>query len=179
MMRPRASQISAVIRTLIFASIFIAGVLVYLPWGIGIFRWQRPLQARWEFFGIVVLLLGAYLGLQCVLAFAWTGYGTPAPFDPPRTLVIKGLYRHVRNPMYWGALLILAGQWFLFGIGWATIIYIACFVLLAHLFVCFYEEPTLRHKFGADYDDYCRSVPRWIPRLKPWTQSSSDSADPD
>jgi len=171
----RTSQIFALARTLLFASLFMAGVLVYLPWAIGIFRWVPSAQPRWELFGIVPLVLGACLGLYCIFAFAWTGRGTPAPFDPPRTLVIQGVYRYVRNPMYWGAFLMLMGQWALFGVGWAGVIYIACFVVLTHVFVCLYEEPTLRKKFGDDYDDYWLNVPRWLPRLKPWAQSGIKS----
>jgi protein-S-isoprenylcysteine O-methyltransferase Ste14 len=89
--------------------------------------------------------------------------------------VIQGVYRYVRNPMYWGAFLILMGQWALFGVEWAGVIYIACFVVLTHVFVCLYEEPTLRKKFGDDYDDYWLNVPRWLPRLKPWAQSGIKS----
>ncbi|HUH98116.1 MAG TPA: isoprenylcysteine carboxylmethyltransferase family protein [Anaerolineales bacterium] len=170
-MNSRAFQVFALVRTVIFASLFIAGVLIYLPWAIGIFRWVSSPQPDWRFLGIVPLVCGACLSLYCIFAFAWTGLGTPAPFDPPRTLVIKGLYRYVRNPMYWGAFLILVGQWALFGVGWNTVIYIACFAGLTHLFVYFYEEPTLRQKFNRDYSDYCRNVPRWLPRLKPWKRS--------
>ena len=158
----RTSQIFALARTLIFASLFIAGVLVYLPWAIGIFRRPPSSQPRWELFSFVPLVFGACLGLYCIFAFAWTGRGTPAPFDPPRALVIGGVYRYVRNPMYWGAFLILVGQWALFGVGWGTVIYIACFVVLTHLFVRLYEEPALQENFGDDYYDYCRNVPRWL-----------------
>lgn len=175
-MSSRAAQIFALLRTLVFASLFIAGVLIYLPWAIGIFRWPRSWELGWEFLGLVPLLCGAYLALRCIIAFAWIGQGTPAPFDPPRTLVVEGVYRYVRNPMYWGAFLILLGQWALFGVGWAPVAYIAGFAGLAHLFVRYYEEPTLRGKFGADYDDYCRNVPRWLPRLRPWSQSRAPSA---
>lgn len=165
-MNVRASQIFALARTLIFASLFIAGVLVYLPWAIGVFRRAPGPQPGWELFGIVPLVFGGCLGLYCMFAFAWRGRGTPAPFDPPRALVIQGIYRYVRNPMYWAAFLILVGQGILFGVGWPTVIYIACFAVLTHLFVRFYEEPTLQEKFGDHYDEYCRKVPRWLPRLK-------------
>lgn len=164
------SRVSALARTLIFASLFIAVVLVGLPWALGVFRWASGRRGYWEWLGIVPLFLGAWLGLYCAFAFAWTGRGTPAPFDPPRTLVIQGVYRYTCNPMYWGAFLILIGQWALFGAAWTALVYVACFVTLAHLLVYFHEEPSLRKKFGQDYVDYCRNVPRWLPRLKPWTQ---------
>ncbi len=161
-------RVFALVRTLLFASVFIAGVLVYFPWWLGVFRWPDAWEPRWQLLGFVPLTLGSLLGLRCLLAFAWTGRGTPAPFDPPRRLVVEGLYRHVRNPMYWGAFLILAGQWMLFGRRWDGGVYVLCFAALAHLFVRFHEEPSLRRRFGAEYDNYCRMVPRWLPRLRPW-----------
>ncbi len=163
----------ALARSMAVVFLLIASVLVYLPWGIGVFRWA-PARC-WQLFGIAPLLFGACLGLYCAFAFAWSGLGTPAPFDPPRTLVVGGVYRYVRNPMYWGAFLVLVGQWTLFGVGWPAFIYVASFALLTHLFVRFYEEPTLRRKFGADYTKHCDNVPRWLPRFKPWTQSRERS----
>ena len=167
----RTSQVFALLRTLVFAAFFIAGVLVYLPWAIGVFRWPDDEVLNWRLFGVLPLLAGICVGLHCVFAFAWIGRGTPAPFDPPRRLVVRGLYRYVRNPMYWGAFLILAGQWVLFGGGWPAAVFTAVFAACSHLFVCFYEEPALRRRFGADYDEYSRAVPRWIPRYD--RQSSS------
>jgi protein-S-isoprenylcysteine O-methyltransferase Ste14 len=165
-MNSRMIQSYALARTLVFALLFIAGVLIYLPWALGVYDWTSGSRLHWKYLGIVPLAFGAYLGIHCVFAFAWRGHGTPAPFDPPRNLVIEGGYRHVRNPMYWGAFLILTGQGILFGVGWPTAVYIVCFIAATHLFVRFYEEPVLHRKFGNSYDDYCRHVPRWLPRLK-------------
>lgn len=165
-MSGRTAQISALLRTVAFGSLFVAGVLVYLPWALGVFRVRKDLG--WDLLGGVPLVAGSYIALRCAFEFAWRGRGTPAPFDAPRRLVVEGMYRYVRNPMYWGAILVLVGQWALFGVGWATVEYIAIFAVAVHLFVIFYEEPTLRRKFGEEYEEYCRNVPRWAPRRTPW-----------
>ena len=105
---------------------------------------------------------GRIIALCCVLAFAVIGKGTPAPFDPPRRLVIRGPYRFVRNPMYLGAAVALAGA-ALFYQSLALLAFVAVFLLLAHLFVVLYEEPTLRRSFGHQYHAYCEHVHRWWP----------------
>jgi protein-S-isoprenylcysteine O-methyltransferase Ste14 len=88
---------------------------------------------------------------------------------PPKKLVVVGPYRYVRNPMYIGFIVGWIGLWIVFGKATAVAIVIAFAVVLGvALFVVFYEEPTLRHKFGSKYEEYCRNVPRWIPRLRPW-----------
>ena len=113
--------------------------------------------------GVVVGASGAVLALWCIVTFTVIGRGTPAPFDPPRRLVVVGPYRLVRNPMYIGAGLALAGA-ALFYESWALLGYGAVFALVMHLFVVVYEEPTLRATFGADYVRYCERVRRWWPR---------------
>jgi protein-S-isoprenylcysteine O-methyltransferase Ste14 len=103
--------------------------------------------------------------LWCAGDFVRKGRGTPAPIDPPKLLVVSGLYRHVRNPMYLGVLAFATGQalWrgspFLFG-------YVLLLWVIFHLFILLYEEPHLRKTFGPAYLDYCQAVPRWLPRLK-------------
>jgi protein-S-isoprenylcysteine O-methyltransferase Ste14 len=113
--------------------------------------------------GALPIALGAACYLWCAWDFASVGQGTPAPIDPPKVLVAKGLYRAVRNPMYVGVLLIVLGESLLFAsatlLGYALLIWV-----IAHLFVVFYEEPILRRKFGASYETYRKTVPRWIPR---------------
>jgi protein-S-isoprenylcysteine O-methyltransferase Ste14 len=169
-----------VVRTSLFAAIFIAFFVVYLPWAWAI----RSHPVRYAGMGslrllaVVLLLLGAYVALRCVFGFAWTGLGTPAPFDPPRKLVVSGFYRYVRNPMYIGAMLFVIGEAALLGSVLIGLAYALIFGVCAGLFVLLYEEPTLRTKFGADYEAYCRNVPRFIPRLKPWSgvQESPDNS---
>jgi protein-S-isoprenylcysteine O-methyltransferase Ste14 len=110
--------------------------------------------------GIVLVVLGGALAIWCVLAFATLGRGTPAPFDPPRLLVVRGPYRYVRNPMYLGAAIALAGA-SLFYESIALACFTVLFLLTVHAFVMLYEEPVLRRKFGGDYADYCAKVRRW------------------
>jgi protein-S-isoprenylcysteine O-methyltransferase Ste14 len=116
-----------------------------------------------ETFAIPVMIAGAALCLLCIATFVLRGRGTPAPFDPPRQFVAVGPYRYVRNPMYLGGALLLAGFALYLRSG-AALIFCLPWLLLAHIFVLLYEEPTLRNKFGATYEDYCQTVPRWIPR---------------
>jgi protein-S-isoprenylcysteine O-methyltransferase Ste14 len=113
--------------------------------------------------GIPFIALGAAIYLRCAWDFARVGLGTPAPIDPPRNLVAGGLYHHVRNPMYVGIVSMLIGESFFFES--RRVLAFALFAFVAtHLFVICYEEPTLRKKFGASYEEYCRTVPRWIPK---------------
>jgi protein-S-isoprenylcysteine O-methyltransferase Ste14 len=114
--------------------------------------------------GLPPILLGAVTYLWCAWDFTFAGRGTPAPIDPPKELVVKGLYRYVRNPMYVGVTLILLGEALLFESA-VLFLYAGFLLVCAHLFIVYYEEPTLKRLFGASYESYCKSVPRWIPRL--------------
>jgi len=113
--------------------------------------------------GLVAIALGASILIRCIVDFARVGRGTLAPVDPPLTLVIRGLYRYVRNPMYVGVVFVLLGESAVFG-STSLLLYTAVFFLLANLFVVVYEEPSLRARFGESYEQYRRSVGRWIPR---------------
>lgn len=110
-----------------------------------------------------LIILGAAIYLWCLWDFAITGRGTPAPIDPPKQLVVRGLYRYVRNPMYVGVLLVIAGWAALSGSG-AVMRYGVMIALVFHLFVILVEEPMLRRQFGEAYDTYRGTVPRWVPR---------------
>jgi protein-S-isoprenylcysteine O-methyltransferase Ste14 len=112
--------------------------------------------------GIGLMTVGGILAFACVATFVTRGQGTPAPFDPPRKFVATGPYRFVRNPMYIGGFVVLFG----FGLyeqSPAILLFALPWLLLAHLFVIVYEEPHLRATFGAAYEAYCGSVPRWLP----------------
>ena len=109
-------------------------------------------------------LIGGVILLWSFWNFLIEGRGTPAPIDPPKELVAVGFYRYVRNPMYVGVLLILIGHFLWFGFWWLLAYALLAFVVV-HLFVTQYEEPTLKRKFGAAYEDYLRRVPRWVPRF--------------
>jgi len=110
-------------------------------------------------------LIGVAMLIWCFWDFTFKGRGTPAPIDPPRELVVSGLYNYVRNPMYVGVLFVIIGHFLWFGF-WNLLIYAAVVFIAFHSFVTFYEEPTLKRKFGAAYEDYLKRVPRWVPRIK-------------
>ena len=115
-----------------------------------------------------MLILAGVPGLVDSFArFALQGLGTPAPVAPPQKLVVTGLYRHVRNPMYVSVLAAVLGQAFLLGDA-RLIAYVALFWLACHLYVVAYEEPTLTRTFGAEYEAFRANVPRWLPRVAPW-----------
>lgn len=127
-------------------------------------RWDlRPL--RWVGAGLIVVGLTGLI--ECFARFAVQGRGTPAPVMPTETLVVSGLYGYVRNPMYVAVFAIVAGQGLLLGDG-RTMVYAACVWTAFTLFVVLYEEPTLRRRYGAQYEAYCAHVRRWLPRLTPW-----------
>jgi len=128
-------------------------------------------RPRWRWIAAVPSVLGFAVALRCVWDFGRTGHGTPAPIAPPKRLVVVGFYRYVRNPMYVGFIVGWVGLWVVFGRANLTAITVAVLVILGvHLFVRLYEEPTLRRMFGVEYEEYCRNVPRWVPRLHPWNK---------
>lgn len=110
-------------------------------------------------------IIGTLIIIWCSLDIVHKGRGTPAHLDPPKELVITGLYRYVRNPIYLGALLVQLGYIVWFGSG-MMISYFLFFVLAYHILIVFIEEPVLRKTFGTAYDEYSKNVPRWIPRLR-------------
>ena len=110
-------------------------------------------------------VIGTTVLIWCFWDFLVKGKGTPAPIDPPKELVVSGLYKYVRNPMYVGILLVILGHFLWFGF-WNLLIYAAVMFAAFSAFVIFYEEPTLKRNFGAAYEDYLKRVPRWIPKFR-------------
>jgi len=110
-------------------------------------------------------LTGVVTILWCFWDFLVKGKGTPAPIDPPKELVISGLYNYVRNPMYVGVYLVLIGHFLWFGF-WSLLIYAVVVGIAFNIFVISYEEPNLKKRFGTAYENYLQKVPRWIPRFK-------------
>jgi protein-S-isoprenylcysteine O-methyltransferase Ste14 len=151
-------------RALTYSTLFIGLLLVFVPDRVlmraGITR--PPTIGMMQVAGMLVVVAGAALAIASILTFVFVGKGTPAPFDPPRRLVIAGPYRFVRNPMYIGAGTALLGA-ALFYRSLALAGYALLFLLITHLFVRLYEEPHLRRVFGQSYEDYLRTVHRWIP----------------
>jgi protein-S-isoprenylcysteine O-methyltransferase Ste14 len=124
-----------------------------------------PGDGRFRDASFVPLAIGALGLLWCVRDFFVRGRGTLAPWDPPKRLVVSGLYRRVRNPMYLSVLAIILGWSFYFGT-WRLALYLGVVAVGSHLRVTLGEEPRLRAQFGPEWDRYARSVPRWIPRLR-------------
>jgi protein-S-isoprenylcysteine O-methyltransferase Ste14 len=161
-------QASAIAGSLFFLLVAPGTVAGVAPWWIS--RWQMEgafLGLRgFRVIGAALIVAGTPVLLDSFARFAREGRGTPAPVAPPRRLVMTGLYRHVRNPMYVGVVAVILGQSLLLGslrlLEYGVLVWV-CF----HLFVVGYEEPKLRRSFGAEYEKFCIQVPRWIPRLRP------------
>jgi protein-S-isoprenylcysteine O-methyltransferase Ste14 len=152
-------------KTLIFIFIAPATVTIYLPYWLLAGRAGTPQIGPVRYVGLLPIIVGACIELWCAWDFAVTGRGTPAPFDPPKELVARGLYAYVRNPMYLGVGLVVLGE-ALFFASRTLLWYAAGALVCANLFVLLYEEPTLRRKFGVAYEGYCAAVPRWLPRTR-------------
>lgn len=143
-----------------------------LPWWLT--RWQMlpgwlPLRAL----GALLTIAGAAFLLQAFARFVTEGRGTPAPVAPTERLVVGGIYRYVRNPMYLSVLAAIVGQALLLAQP-VLLIYAAIVCVAVVSFVLGYEEPTLRRRYGSEYETYRRAVPGWLPRLTPWEGSGSD-----
>ncbi len=150
-------------RAAFFALLCPGTVTILIPWLL-LRSGARPLPlGDWRFVGLAPLALGVSALLWCIADFARIGRGTLAPVDPPRALVVQGLYRFVRNPMYVAVFTTLLGEAILFR-SWPILSQVAIAMAGVHLFVVLYEEPALRRKFGAEYEEYCRRVRRWLPR---------------
>jgi protein-S-isoprenylcysteine O-methyltransferase Ste14 len=160
-------RVGLFLETIIFTVLVPGTVAFWLPDAILDSR-KLELPASWsvpQFVALLPLGLGTAIYLRCLWEFATRGRGIPAPIDHPKQLVVTGLYRYVRNPMYLGVLLFLFGEslflqyrtFFLYAIAW---------LLFVHLNVLLYEEPNLRRKFGNSYEQYTAAVRRWVPGRK-------------
>jgi protein-S-isoprenylcysteine O-methyltransferase Ste14 len=152
---------------LVIAPGFVAGLA---PWWISRWRLEAPFfgMLLFRFAGAVLIALGGIVLLDSFARFALQGVGTPAPVFPTRHLVVTGLYRYVRNPMYLAVVSTILGQGLI--IGNVTVLeYGALVWVLFHLFVLIYEEPTLRASYGSEYESFRAAVPRWVPRFTPWS----------
>jgi protein-S-isoprenylcysteine O-methyltransferase Ste14 len=155
---------NAILKTALFTIVVPATVAGWVPWRLrGDLSLTPDLLLRC--LGFLFIAAGCAIYLHTAFwGFALHGRGTPAPIAPPKKLVVEGLHRYVRNPMYIGVLLIVFGQAVLFW--WPPLAGYGVAVWLAfYLFVLFYEEPALQKQFGDEYEAYRRRVPRWIPRF--------------
>ena len=160
-MRGLSLTLRSVLWTILFPGFF-AGFLPWQYFGVSAVRidWTNVLHVA----GLILVASGSALLIACIVEFARRGRGTLSPVDPPKELVVQGLYRYVRNPMYLSVSAIVLGEVLLtksvpLFIYW--IVWFAC----VNLFVMGYEEPYLRRQFGESYGAYTRSVGRWIPRI--------------
>jgi protein-S-isoprenylcysteine O-methyltransferase Ste14 len=157
----------AIFGSAIFLVVAPGTIAVYIPWTVCHWHFAPPLLGFFPFriIGAAMILAGLPVLFDSFARFAMQGLGTPAPVAPPQHLVVTGLYRYVRNPMYVAVSLLLLGQSLFFGsvrlLEYGVVIWLAFFA-----FVVFYEEPALYRKFGKEYQEFCARVPRWIPRLK-------------
>src|SRR5579871_179374 len=159
-----ARAVGPILNTILFTIVVPGTVAILIPrWLLGGFF--RPENAPLTWLGGVVFLCGAAVYFRCAWEFAVRGLGTPAPIAPTKYLVTTALHRYVRNPMYIGVAIAIPGQAALFH-SVHVAVYTGVMLLMAHLFVVFYEEPTLRRQFGDSYEDYRRRVPRWIPKFR-------------
>jgi len=152
------------IKNLIYTIFFPGNVAVLVPsWLLA--RNANTMPHHWGFLQYLALLstsAGIVIYFQCVRDFAIAGRGTPSPFDPPSNLVVRGPYRFVRNPLYLAVLVMLLSETVFFE-SWALLRYTVGYIVTVHLIVVLYEEPKLRHTFGASYDRYSQCVRRWLP----------------
>jgi protein-S-isoprenylcysteine O-methyltransferase Ste14 len=156
-----------IVRTLLFIILVPGTTAVGVPYlllksGGGSFPFEL---GAFRLLGVVAVVVGVACFLWCAWEFAFAGRGTPALWDPPQHLVSRGLYRVVRNPIYIGGVLILIGEAVAFA-SLALVVYTVLMWWLFHFIVVLYEEPTLKETFGAVYEEYCKTVPRWIPRRR-------------
>jgi protein-S-isoprenylcysteine O-methyltransferase Ste14 len=158
----------ALLGTIAFTLTIPATAIVLIPYLLTGWRLRPPLLGveATRSLGAALIVLAAPLFLRFLSGFVREGHGTPAPIAPTEHLVVGGPFRWVRNPGYVAVVSLVVGQALVFGSG-AVLVYAAALALAFHLFVVFYEEPTLRRQFGEEYEAYCREVPRWIPRRQP------------
>jgi protein-S-isoprenylcysteine O-methyltransferase Ste14 len=172
-------RIAAILGSIVFffiAPFTVAGVVPWLitDWHVRLPEFANPIS---QGIGAAMAAVGAFFLIDSFARFALKGLGTPAPVFPTKHLVVDGLYRHVRNPMYIGVVAAILGQAMIFASP-GLLIYAALIWLAFNIFVAAYEEPTLRETFGAEYEEFCRNVRRWIPRLTPW-RGSATGRDPE
>ena len=172
MRRPTAAVGSAVF-FLVGPGVFV-GLIPWLLTGWQV-REPVPYWAPMRVLGVILLVAGLIALIQAFVRFVVEGLGTPVPVAAPERLVVGGVYRYVRNPMYVAILAIVVGQALLLG-QLGLLLYAAGIWVITAAFVRFYEEPALRRRFGADYEAYRRAVPAWWPRLRPWKPGEEGGA---
>ena len=172
-------QAGSALGTAFFLVIAPGTTAVLIPWLLT--GWNGripPLNPALRLAGFVLTIGGAAVLISAFIRFVAEGNGTPAPVAPTERLVVGGHYRHVRNPMYLAVTAVIVGQGLVLGRS-VLFLYAAVFLLTTAAFVRVYEEPTLRDRYGAEYEEYRHSVPGWWPRLRPWSTNESGPSRPD
>ena len=158
----------AVLGSILFLTLVLGLVVIFCPYIFCYWRIAPPFFGFYPFriLGVLMVVAGIVMLLDCYVHFALRGLGTPAPVAPPPKLVVSGPYRYVRNPMYVAIVAAVWGQGLFFG-SWQVMRYGLYLWVGFFAFVVFWEERALSRKFGQRYLDFCAQVPRWIPRLRP------------
>ena len=153
------------LRSLLWAALLPGLLAGYIPWRFfGLRQVRLQLANPAHLLGLAAIGFGVAFLASCIWQFAYMGRGTLSPADPPTTVVVRGPYRYVRNPMYLSVTAIVLGE-ALLARSMALLVYWAIWFLAANIFVVAYEEPALRRQFGPAYEEYTRRVPRWLPRI--------------
>lgn len=159
-------RVRAALGSLVFLVLVPGAVAGLVPWSITGWRAQ-PTALGLRAVGVTLVIAGVAVLVSAFARFVLEGLGTPAPVAPTERLVVGGLYRHVRNPMYLAVASTIAGQALILGRP-ALFVYAAIFCVVVAAFVHGYEEPTLTARYGEQYEAYRGAVPAWLPRLRPW-----------
>jgi protein-S-isoprenylcysteine O-methyltransferase Ste14 len=170
------SSVLLALRSLLWTILFPGTVAIYVPWRFfGLSQLRPDFTNPFDLLALLMIAAGIALELACVWEFAARGRGTLSPVDPPKELVVQGLYRYVRNPMYLSVSTILLGE-ALLARSIPLLLYWAVFFAFVNMFVLLYEEPALRRQFGESYARYTREVGRWLPR-RPGAGAIRDSGN--
>src|SRR5215207_11237959 len=169
-------KVTAAVGSAVFFLVAPGTVVGLIPWLLTGWQLRDPVPPYWALIrvlGAILLVAGLIVLVQAFARFVVEGLWTPAPIAAPERLVVGGLYRYVRHPMYVAVLAAIVGQALLLG-QLGLLLYAAALWLVSAAFVRWYAEPTLTRRFGADYEAYRRAVPAWWPRLRPWKPSGRD-----
>jgi len=168
--------IRAIILLPVMVTIIIPGIILFATGSGGLdLAPEGPVDLMPITTGVLLITLGLLVAFRTASLFMRFGDGTPAPWNPPRKLVIRGVYRHVRNPMISAVIGLLLGECLVTG-SFPLLCWTLVFITANLVYIPRFEEPGLVKRFGDPYIRYMQNVPRWIPRMRPWKVASDDNA---